>query len=87
MRVRALDVGQGDSLLVDMGSTTTDLIPLHDGAVTAKGYTDTQRLASDELLYIGVRRITRAALNHSAGPAQRPPEHSAGDRCGQRPAR
>lgn len=46
----------GPSLLLDIGSTTTDIIPIDDGKPIAKGTTDTQRLASGELYYTGVQR-------------------------------
>jgi probable H4MPT-linked C1 transfer pathway protein len=46
----------GTGLLIDIGSTTSDLIPLVDGAVAAQGRTDTERLASGELVYTGVVR-------------------------------
>jgi (4-(4-[2-(gamma-L-glutamylamino)ethyl]phenoxymethyl)furan-2-yl)methanamine synthase len=45
---------QGDGLLVDIGSTTTDLIPIVGGSVRARGYSDAQRLASAELVYTGL---------------------------------
>jgi probable H4MPT-linked C1 transfer pathway protein len=44
------------SLLIDIGSTTTDLIPISYGIPTPAGLTDFDRLASGELLYRGVRR-------------------------------
>ena len=44
------------ALFVDMGSTTTDVIPLVDGKVAARGYTDAQRLAAGELVYTGLVR-------------------------------
>jgi len=43
-------------LFVDMGSTTTDLIPLSDGKVAARGYSDCERLAVGELVYTGMVR-------------------------------
>ncbi len=46
----------GRTLLIDMGSTTTDVIPLRDGRVDAVGLTDTGRLATGELVYVGARR-------------------------------
>ena len=52
----------GSSLLIDTGSTTTDIIKLQGGQVQAKGLTDTQRLASGELVYIGAARTPLAAL-------------------------
>ena len=44
------------ALLVDMGSTTTDLVPVVDGAIAARGYTDAERLAAGELVYTGLVR-------------------------------
>ncbi|HEY6256131.1 MAG TPA: hydantoinase/oxoprolinase family protein [Xanthobacteraceae bacterium] len=44
------------ALFVDMGSTTTDLVPIVDGAVAARGYTDAERLAAGELVYTGLVR-------------------------------
>jgi len=52
----------GDGLLVDMGSTTTDIIPLISGKVAAAGYTDAARLASGELVYTGLTRSFVTAL-------------------------
>jgi (4-(4-[2-(gamma-L-glutamylamino)ethyl]phenoxymethyl)furan-2-yl)methanamine synthase len=45
-----------DALFIDMGSTTTDVVPIIDGAVAALGYTDAQRLAAGELVYAGLVR-------------------------------
>ncbi|MBV8397160.1 MAG: hydantoinase/oxoprolinase, partial [Acetobacteraceae bacterium] len=45
-----------DALLVDMGSTTTDIVPLVSGAVRHAGYSDAERLASGELVYTGLTR-------------------------------
>src|ERR1700728_4487740 len=45
-----------EALFIDMGSTTTDLIPIVAGAVAARGYTDTERLATGELVYAGLVR-------------------------------
>jgi probable H4MPT-linked C1 transfer pathway protein len=45
-----------EALLIDMGSTTTDLIPIIDGAVAARGYTDAERLTTGELVYVGLVR-------------------------------
>jgi probable H4MPT-linked C1 transfer pathway protein len=55
-----------NALFADMGSTTTDLIPLAAAKVAALGYSDAERLAHGELVYAGVVRsylfagITRA---------------------------
>ena len=45
-----------DCILVDVGSTTTDIIPIRRGRVDAKGFTDMDRLASGELIYTGSLR-------------------------------
>ena len=47
---------QGAALLIDIGSTTSDLIPLVDGRPAAAGANDTDRLLSGELVYSGVER-------------------------------
>ena len=58
-------VPSGAALLIDIGSTTTDVIPLLDGQVTAEGSNDLQRLASSELLYRGVKRTPICAVCQS----------------------
>jgi probable H4MPT-linked C1 transfer pathway protein len=50
------------SLLIDIGSTTTDLIPLVDGIPSPSGWTDVERLASGELVYTGYRRTPVCAV-------------------------
>jgi hypothetical protein len=45
-----------DCILMDIGSTTTDIIPIRGGRAISKGRTDTQRLASGELVYTGLLR-------------------------------
>jgi len=50
----------GDSIFVDMGSTTTDLIPIKNGPRAAK--TDFKRLTRGELIYSGLLRTNLAAL-------------------------
>lgn len=49
---RRLDNG----LLIDLGSTTTDIVPIAGGTVAARGYTDRERLAAGELVYTGLVR-------------------------------
>lgn len=44
------------ALFIDMGSTTTDIVPIANGAVAARGYTDPERLAAGELIYTGLVR-------------------------------
>lgn len=53
-----------DALLIDMGSTTTDLIPLHAWD-SLKGQTDFSRLKSGLLLYYGLLRTPVSSLLRS----------------------
>ena len=53
---------QGASLLIDIGSTTTDIIPLSNGTPVTEGGTDPARLLSGELVYTGVRRTPLCAV-------------------------
>lgn len=52
----------GAAILADMGSTTTDIIPLRSGKVMTQGRTDTGRLLAGELLYTGVLRTAVQAI-------------------------
>lgn len=52
----------GTSLLIDMGSTTTDVIPLGNGVPIPQGRTDLERLCSSELVYSGVKRTPVCAV-------------------------
>ena len=51
-----------EALLVDIGSTTTDLIAVRNGAVLTSTRSDHQRLASAELVYHGVVRTPLCVL-------------------------
>lgn len=51
-----------DVVLLDMGTTTTDIIPIESGQVRALGWTDPDRLASGELVYSGALRTPVEAL-------------------------
>lgn len=53
---------QGEGILVDIGSTTTDLIPFADSHVCAVGANDRERLAQGELIYTGIVRTPLMAL-------------------------
>lgn len=46
----------GNALFIDLGSTTTDIVPIVGGKVAARGYTDSERLAAGELVYTGLVR-------------------------------
>lgn len=54
----------GDCIFADMGSTTTDLIPIKGAPLAAK--TDFKRLARGELVYTGLLRTNLCALLHEA---------------------
>lgn len=51
-----------DALLVDIGSTTTDLIPIRNGAPQPRGRSDAARLATGALVYLGVARTPLCVL-------------------------
>ncbi len=53
---------RGTCVLVDVGSTTTDVIPILDGQPWTHGLTDTDRLRHQELVYTGVKRTPLMAL-------------------------
>jgi probable H4MPT-linked C1 transfer pathway protein len=61
---------KGPALLIDIGSTTTDVVPMLDGRPVPSGRTDPERLRSGELLYLGVRRTPLCALLGSEGAAE-----------------
>ena len=44
------------ALVIDIGSTTTDIVPIVDGAVAAQGFSDAERLVAGELAYAGLVR-------------------------------
>lgn len=56
----------GQAVLIDIGSTTTDIVPLCDGAPRPAGRTDVERLQSGELVYTGVRRTPLCAVAQQA---------------------
>jgi probable H4MPT-linked C1 transfer pathway protein len=56
---------QGRALLIDIGSTTTDIIGLVDGDPTSLGQTDTERMLAGELVYTGVERSPICSLLQS----------------------
>jgi probable H4MPT-linked C1 transfer pathway protein len=52
----------GAGLFVDMGSTTTDIVPFRDGRVEARGRTDHERMLVEELIYTGLTRTPVMAM-------------------------
>ncbi|MEQ8790323.1 MAG: hydantoinase/oxoprolinase family protein [Pirellulaceae bacterium] len=53
---------EGAALLLDVGSTTCDIIPLLDGVPATQNLTDVQRLTVGELVYTGVVRSPVCAI-------------------------
>jgi (4-(4-[2-(gamma-L-glutamylamino)ethyl]phenoxymethyl)furan-2-yl)methanamine synthase len=51
-----------DALLIDVGSTTADVVPIAGGRVAATGHNDLERLLAGELVYTGVLRTNLAAI-------------------------
>jgi probable H4MPT-linked C1 transfer pathway protein len=57
---------QRECILVDVGSTTTDIIPIRAGRIVCRGRTDPERLTSGELVYTGALRTNPNTLGGSA---------------------
>jgi (4-(4-[2-(gamma-L-glutamylamino)ethyl]phenoxymethyl)furan-2-yl)methanamine synthase len=51
-----------DALLIDVGSTTADVVPIAEGRVAATGHNDLERLLAGELVYTGALRTNLAAI-------------------------
>ena len=51
-----------EGVLIDVGSTTCDIIPFAEARCVARGATDAQRLATGELVYVGADRTPLMAL-------------------------
>ncbi len=49
-------------IMIDTGSTTTDIIPIKDGSECAKGRSDLERLKTGELVYSATLRTNLAAI-------------------------
>lgn len=58
----ALAADGGAGLLVDIGSTTADIVPFADGRPLATGASDFERMAADELVYLGAARTPVMAI-------------------------
>ncbi|HEX4575580.1 MAG TPA: hydantoinase/oxoprolinase family protein, partial [Gemmatimonadales bacterium] len=61
-----------DCILIDTGSTTTDIIPIVGGAPAAAGRTDLDRLGEGELVYSGALRTPAEAIATSVPVRGRP---------------
>jgi (4-(4-[2-(gamma-L-glutamylamino)ethyl]phenoxymethyl)furan-2-yl)methanamine synthase len=53
-----------NALLIDIGSTTTDIVPIVDARVAARGSNDATRLVTGELVYQGVVRTPLCGIAH-----------------------
>ena len=51
-----------NAILIDIGSTTTDIIPIVAGKIASRGSDDATRLSHDELVYTGVVRTPLMAV-------------------------
>jgi probable H4MPT-linked C1 transfer pathway protein len=51
-----------DALLIDVGSTTADVVPIAGGRIAAGGRNDLERLLAGELVYTGALRTNLAAI-------------------------
>lgn len=51
-----------NGILIDVGSTTTDIIPIQNGKVATEAKTDHQRLRDGSLVYVGCRRTPVCSL-------------------------
>src|SRR4051795_6943669 len=51
-----------DALLIDVGSTTADIVPVAGGRIVATRRNDLERLLAGELVYTGVLRTNLAAI-------------------------
>ena len=56
-----------NALLMDMGSTTTDIVPVVDGVPVPRGLSDGERLRTGELVYSGTTRTDVSCVAQRAG--------------------
>jgi probable H4MPT-linked C1 transfer pathway protein len=54
-----------DCIVIDIGSTSTSIIPVVEGAISAVGRTDLEKLMNGELVYTGSLRTNIAAIVNS----------------------
>ena len=52
----------GQGLMLDIGSTTSDFVPLYEGLPNILGYSDADRMRENTLIYTGVARTPLMAL-------------------------
>ncbi|PHR96297.1 MAG: H4MPT-linked C1 transfer pathway protein [Blastopirellula sp.] len=61
-----------DGLMIDIGSTSTDIVPYRAGQPIHLGSTDTERLLAGELIYTGVGRTPLCSLTDTVELAGKP---------------
>src|SRR5438067_837344 len=61
-----------DCVLIDVGSTTTDIVPIAGGVPRAAGVNDTERLREGELVYTGALRTPTEAIAATVPVCDRP---------------
>jgi probable H4MPT-linked C1 transfer pathway protein len=61
----AVKFSEGRGLIVDIGSTTTDIIPISNDEIAIDAKTDSQRMQCGALVYTGVERSNVAAISRS----------------------
>src|SRR5207244_8470285 len=66
-----------DCILIDVGSTTTDIIPIVGGVPATVGRTDPERLREHELVYTGALRTPAEAIAATVPLGGRPTAVSA----------
>ncbi|NDC63936.1 MAG: S-layer protein [Planctomycetia bacterium] len=76
-RLAATHATAGHTFAVDVGSTTTDIVPIAHGSPLPQAWDDVGRIAAGELVYTGVERTPVAAMVRSlpwpsAGVGRRP---------------
>lgn len=69
----------GEGLFIDIGSTTTDIIPVVLSRPSPRGLSDGERLATGELVYTGLTRTDVSAVAHEAPYRSRPQRLAAGN--------
>jgi probable H4MPT-linked C1 transfer pathway protein len=73
-RLAAARIGTSQGVVIDIGSTTTDIVPLAGGRPVPRAFTDADRMALGELVYTGVERTPLPAIVRRLphGPLLRP---------------
>ena len=64
-RLAAAHAGSPTAVLVDIGSTTTDIVPLRDGRPAPLAHDDAGRMLCGELVYSGLERTPLATIVRS----------------------